>query len=245
MQPLTSPGKRGQPRRAKARSFAVKRGALRARVPHQQRAIRTREELTRSAIQLFARRGVHAITLNELARSIGKTTGVLYFHFANKDEIVLAAFEQLQTDFVAAFAEAATDAFRALSPTEQLRRFFTIGETFLATPPEHGTFFSMLAAGASDLDPRIATALRGGLDTYAENIARLVRRGQRAGEFRTEVDPDAFAHLVLGSAIGLCAHVHLYRNAPAQRATIGLLANALLDSVLRAPRPRPRRPRAR
>lgn len=218
---------------------------VRTRVLRQQRAIRTRAELVKAAIRLFARRGVHATSLNELARSVGMTTGVLYFHFANKDDIVLAAVEQLHGDFEAAFAEVVPDAFRALGATDQLRQFFAIGQRFLSTPREHGVFFGMVAAGAADLDPRVSQAPRAGLERYASNIARIVARGQQRGEFRSDLDPLVFAHLTLGTVVGLYSHMHLFRHADVQRATVPLL-NTLLFGVLdaqAAKRPSPRRTR--
>ena len=215
---------------------------MRTRVLRQERSIRTRAEVVKMAIRLFARRGVHATSLNELARSVGMTTGVLYFHFTNKDDIVLAAVEQLHADFERAFAEALTAEFRALDAAEQLRRFFAIGQHFLGTPPEHGVFFGMIAAGAADLDPRVMQALRANLDRYATNIARIIARGQRQGELRADVDPSVFAHLTLGTVVGLYSHMHLFRHAEVQRATIPLLNDLLFGAVVDATgAPRPRR----
>ncbi len=54
-----------------------------------------RELILREAAELFARQGVAATTVREIADAAGILSGSLYHHFASKDEIVdaiVAAF---------------------------------------------------------------------------------------------------------------------------------------------------------
>jgi AcrR family transcriptional regulator len=53
----------------------------------------TRRELITAATKLFAERGFHATSLEQIARDAGYTTGAIYFHFGGKDELFIAAFE--------------------------------------------------------------------------------------------------------------------------------------------------------
>ena len=50
-----------------------------------------REELLKPCLELFASRGFHAISMREIAKHLGVTTGTLYHYFDGK----LALFEQM------------------------------------------------------------------------------------------------------------------------------------------------------
>lgn len=59
----------------------------------EERKAETRHELIQSALRVFAARGFHAASVQEIAQAAGYTTGAIYFHFGGKDELFLAAFE--------------------------------------------------------------------------------------------------------------------------------------------------------
>ena len=50
-----------------------------------------RSKLARSAFQLFARRGIRNVNLDEVAAQVGVTKGSLYWHYKSKKEVILAA----------------------------------------------------------------------------------------------------------------------------------------------------------
>ena len=60
----------------------------------EQRKAETRDDLVRAAGEVFVERGFHAASLQQVARRAGFTTGAIYGHFRNKDELFLAVFEQ-------------------------------------------------------------------------------------------------------------------------------------------------------
>lgn len=59
----------------------------------EERKAETRAELIASAIRVFARRGFNAGALEQVAQEAGYSTGAIYWHFRNKEELFLAAFE--------------------------------------------------------------------------------------------------------------------------------------------------------
>jgi AcrR family transcriptional regulator len=59
----------------------------------EQRAL-TRRRLLDAAEAVFARRGFHGASVEEIAREAGATTGALYSNFASKEDLFLALFEQ-------------------------------------------------------------------------------------------------------------------------------------------------------
>jgi AcrR family transcriptional regulator len=64
-----------------------------ARLTRAQRRQQTRARLLEAAGQVFARRGFHAATLDEVAEAAGYTKGAVYANFANKDGLFLALLD--------------------------------------------------------------------------------------------------------------------------------------------------------
>jgi len=65
-----------------------------ARPPRTERRS-TRDRIVDSAITLFNEQGVSAVTTNHVAEHADISPGNLYYHFANKEEIIREAFERV------------------------------------------------------------------------------------------------------------------------------------------------------
>jgi AcrR family transcriptional regulator len=65
-----------------------------ARLTRAERRRQTRARLLDAAGQVFARRGFHAATVDEVAEAAGYTKGAVYSNFATKDELFLALLDQ-------------------------------------------------------------------------------------------------------------------------------------------------------
>lgn len=61
-------------------------------------ALKTREYLMFSALDVFYERGVSRASLNEIAQNAGVTRGALYWHFKNKEDLFDALFQHLFQD---------------------------------------------------------------------------------------------------------------------------------------------------
>jgi AcrR family transcriptional regulator len=66
----------------------------------------TRRQLLDAAETVFARRGFHGASVEEIAREAGATTGALYSNFAGKEELFLALFEEALATDVRGYSEA-------------------------------------------------------------------------------------------------------------------------------------------
>src|SRR5438552_3647444 len=176
----------------------------------QERAARTREEILEAAIKLFARRGFLATTMAELAKAIRMTPGALYWHFATKEDLLLAAIEELHTRYVKEFVDLLSEG-RKLPAKQQLIAFMERTQNFLRYHREYGIFFGMVAAESADSNERVASALRDALGIYVEVLAGIIKYGQRkTGEFRKDVDAQTYAHAVMGAHMGIIVHNNLF-----------------------------------
>ena len=73
--------------------FAMTVASRRPSLRDEQKAL-TRRRLLDGAEAVFARRGFHGASVEEIAREAGATTGALYSNFAGKEDLFLALFEE-------------------------------------------------------------------------------------------------------------------------------------------------------
>jgi AcrR family transcriptional regulator len=57
--------------------------------------MKTKDRIVQTSIELFNRSGVVAVTTNHIAKELNISPGNLYFHFANKEEIIRQIFKQM------------------------------------------------------------------------------------------------------------------------------------------------------
>jgi AcrR family transcriptional regulator len=177
----------------------------------QDRAVKTRQDILNSAITLFARRGILATTMAELARAIHMTPGALYWHFPTKEDLLLAAIEELHQRFVKSFEPLLNESVK-WSAAKQLEAFTTHVATFLQDNREHGIFYGMVGAEAAENTEDVANALRAALQVYVTAIQQIIRYGQeKTKEFRTDVDARVFANAIIFGNIGLVVQHNLFR----------------------------------
>lgn len=60
--------------------------------------MKTRDKIVQISIELFNRSGVVAVTTNHIAKELSISPGNLYFHFANKEEIIRQIFRQMSRE---------------------------------------------------------------------------------------------------------------------------------------------------
>ena len=156
-----------------------------------------RERILNSAYELFSRRGVRAVGIDEVIERAGVAKATLYRHFPAKDDLVLAFLarrEQLWTrDWVEAEARR-----RGANPEEQLLAIFDLFDEWFRRDDFEGCSFInvLLEFGGRD---RHALARASAL--YLENIRTIVRTLAEEAGLR---DPSSFAlswHILMKGSI--------------------------------------------
>src|SRR5579884_61426 len=72
-------------------------------VPFKERQRRERERLIlQAAEELLLERGYHDMSIDDIAARVGISKGTVYLHFASKDDLVFALFEQGMQQFITA-----------------------------------------------------------------------------------------------------------------------------------------------
>lgn len=147
------------------------------------------------AITVFAARGFHATSMNEVAEAAGVTKPVLYQHFPSKRHLYLEALTEVGSRLRQSIEKATTD---AASPREQVRNGLVAYLTFVA---EDQAGFNLLFGGGTRRDEEFAQAARGVEDAIAGSIAALINVSGLS-----HAERELLAHAMVGMAEGACRH---------------------------------------
>jgi AcrR family transcriptional regulator len=151
-----------------------------------------RAQLVAAAREVFAARGYHAATVDDITRAAGVAKGTFYLYFQEKREIyyeVVRGFLQLIKDIGRSVAEAprGTDFFtRAEHAANALMKIFI----------DNHELARLAYRESMGLDPELEKMIRGFYREIAEVEAANIRVGIELGLFR-QVDPllVAYAHI--------------------------------------------------
>lgn len=130
------------------------------------------------AQRLLARNGWRGTTLGQIAKEAGVTSAGLLHHFESKEQLLHAVLEARDT-----YDDAHADLLGEIP--EQIER---AAERFTRAPDLIGTFIVLLIENL-DPDAPLHERLLGRYRASLEIIAEGIRRGQRAGRYRTDLDP--------------------------------------------------------
>ena len=151
-----------------------------------------REEITAAARDLFSRKGFHGTSVPDIARAAGISTGLIYYIFSNKEDILLACCQEVATLHLDFFAQ-------TVDIANPLERFdFIVRELYKDLDSSSKRILIMYRD--SSLLPREA---RHGILAMIKNLdtqfLKLFEEGQRAGVFRPDIaEPRVLAANVLG-----------------------------------------------
>lgn len=151
------------------------------------------EQIVQAALGLIATEGLGRLSIARVARRVSVVPSALYRHFPNKDAIVeamLRAVQERLVENVRAARGEGTDAvarLRALfrrhlaliTDNPGIPRLVFSGEVFARNKPRRARMFQSI-------------------ERYLDEVARIMREGQRSREIRSDLDPASAAMLFLG-----------------------------------------------
>src|SRR5262245_31426714 len=79
------------------------------RLTPERRREMTREALVEAAADVFAQRGFHAASLDEIAERAGFTRGAIYSNFGSKEELMIAVLDEFTSRQLRDFGHAIDD----------------------------------------------------------------------------------------------------------------------------------------
>jgi AcrR family transcriptional regulator len=152
------------------------------RLTREQSRANTRERLLRAARSVFASRGFHGASVEEIASEAGFSTGALYSNFSGKEDLFLVLMEREIDEHAREISEAVrTRASMAERATGGARQWMTMIER---EPEVLLLFMEFWAYGVRDADVRPKVAAR--FAQVRKLLTKLIADGVR--EFDLELD---------------------------------------------------------
>jgi len=190
-----------------------------------------RDQILRTAADLFRERGYRATTLDDIAARLGMSKASLYRYFRAKEDMLGA----ISRETIETFTRGLTVVLGAdLSPEEKLRRVVREHVRFVIA---NRSFLTVFFSEEPNLPPRLARALAAQKDRYDKGVEAIVTEGVRAGAFR-DVPP----RLVVFGLLGMLNWLYKWYN-PAGRWGAEDISGAFLslveDGLVRRTRPGP------
>lgn len=157
-----------------------------------------RQKLAKSAFQLFAKRGIKNVSLDEVAANAGVTKGSLYWHYKSKKEVILAACQYYYGQW-----QERTDAAIALddNPLGRFERVVRLSVQSCLFDRTNRVFTSEILT-LSQQDRDVLAARARFYRTVCEQYAQLLEAACVAGQI-TVADPGAAVEWMIAAIDGI------------------------------------------
>lgn len=151
-----------------------------------------REEIVKSAAQLFANRGVRNVSLEEVASGLGYSKSSVYYYFKSKDELLWAVFNYISGHFV---GNAERIASVEADPLTRLKELIRMHVRFLA---EHLEWATVFYRDAQALPEEHQREVRGIIVKYDSIFRQAVTEGTQNGSMQ-QIPADVAVNAILGA----------------------------------------------
>lgn len=182
------------------------------------KGVARRAEILDRAIDVFRERGAGGTSLRSIAEAIGISHAALLHYFDSRDQLLVAVYEHHERQRAErsehpGVADAVTNMVDAASANLQVPGFVELYTTLVA---------DSLGSGS----PVAREFFTDRFQRVRDDTAERLRRDQRAGLVRDDVDADAVAALIIAASDGLQVQWLLDESLPLE-GTLGAIATLL------------------
>lgn len=189
-----------------------------------------RKTIIDAAIGVFAKRGFFKTRVSDLAEAAGIADGTIYLYFRNKNEILIAIFEEKMGEFLRVLEERLA---KCESPVAKLRDYVLYHFTLVAENPE---LMQVLTIEIRQ-SPRFLTSYHPReFSRYLQILQGILEEGQTAGVFTNTSNPRIFRRALFG-AIDELSREWLLQSDKAAPLNPVEMADALSDFLIRGLQP--------
>jgi AcrR family transcriptional regulator len=152
----------------------------------------TREAVLEAAVAAASTTGLSAISIGELARTVGMSKSGLFAHFESKENLQIEVLRSAVAHFI---AEVVAPALRKPRGEARVRALFENWFAWSSNPAMPGG--CLFIAAASELDDQpgpVRDYLVASQRDWLGALSQAIRIAMDEGEFRKDLDPDQLAH---------------------------------------------------
>ena len=162
----------------------------------------TRSRILNAAIEMMETGGESSVRLGAIAEALGIKEPSIYHHFANRTELVNAAY--IEWYWQCLKTEIPVEAMMAIvdSREDYVRVFRKSMEWSYQPERHHARSIRLSVLGAAQRNPELAVAINDINKKFLATIADSVLFAQQKGWLRKDLDPMATAYWLHGQIIG-------------------------------------------
>ena len=155
-----------------------------------------RDRILDAATKVFAKRGFFAAQVADVAKRAGVAAGTVYLYFKSKDDLLLSLFDRTMRDAIAEGRAALEALDHTATPIERLRHIARVHLTRLGRDRQLTVVFQVELRQSTKFMSRLSTS---SLRDYLGLLRDVIVDGQRAGQFRHDINPTLAAKVIFGA----------------------------------------------
>ena len=165
-------------------------------------SMKTRSQLLEAALEVFSKKSFSDVTLSEIAGQVGMTKGALYWHFKNKNDLLLQLIEEICLDSEKEFAEK----FNEPEKLPDLRDYY---KKKLVLPDKNNRFLKIHTLmlrrfeWPEDVRSKVFSLLKEQIIREKAMINNILQRSQKEGIIRSDIDAEGVAVAITSVFYGL------------------------------------------
>ena len=185
--------------------------------PVTRRGRASRERIVERAAELFAGRGIAAVSVDEVLAAAGAGKGQFYHYFRGRDELAAAAVGFRCAQVVAGLTEA-LGGISSLAGLEQALAGFMAGFELQGMP---GCPIGTLSTEVAGRNEEARAAAAAGFDAWEDLLAGALERMRGRGELRADADTAVLATGLLAAIEGGMVLSQARRDMASLRVAVG------------------------
>lgn len=186
----------------------------------------SRQRILEEATRLFVSRGYHAISMREIAEAVGVSKAGLYYHFKDKQELLLAILTDNLENIEHFIQDARQEGTTAREQIGQMMR------TIFSWAPERRAIIRLASQEMAHLSQAAQTEFRQRYhEKFIGQVEDILRSGVKQGELRA-MDVRLATWILLGMMYPFLYPVH-ERELGAPEEAIELMLTIFFDGVAR------------
>ena len=159
-----------------------------------------KERLVQTALKLFASRGYHNTSIEDILKESDCTRGALYYYFSSKEELGYAAIDE----WLRAVVEQGAGSHLSTNehPIDRLIRALDDLPSVVKVGTED-VITSGIAARMGAVHEGFRQRMERVTEALTEQVEEIVRAGVTDGQIRHGVDPDQVTHMFVTMGMGI------------------------------------------
>ncbi|WP_354556105.1 TetR/AcrR family transcriptional regulator [Rhizobium aquaticum] len=156
-----------------------------------------RREIAAAVRALIVEKGIDGLRTRDVAARVGINIATLHYHVPSKEALLGLVMDTLQEEFI---EQGQRVNQIALDPLGRLKLEIAEYKSLLVHKPDLLPLIEEIGKRAR-LDPLLEPKVRAMRINWHRRFVTILEEGRAAGQFRSTLDPEAGAHIVIGALV--------------------------------------------